>query len=222
MTDRHMTDRQRQFTSAADRNREPILEVLKRILPDRGTILEIGSGTGQHAVFFAPQLKPSIWQPSDPNPLARDSIRAWCDQFPSDNLRPPLDLDACAAVWPVETPEYKVPQTADGYCDPAVVAIASINVIHISPWAACLGLIAGASRILPPGGLLYLYGPFKQNGKHTAPSNQTFDAMLKMQDPDWGVRDLNAVTEAANDRNLSLLHTIPMPANNLSVIFQHQ
>ena len=217
-----MTVKARQFAPATERNRQAILSVLKRFLPEAGTILEIGSGTGQHAVFFAPHLKPLIWQPSDPNPLALDSIAAWCEHSPSENLRPPLDLDACAPVWPVEAPGRKSRQTADGNCALDVVAIASINVIHISPWATCLGLMAGARRILPPNGLLYLYGPFKQNGQHTAPSNQTFDRMLQRQNPAWGVRDLNAVTAAANAQQLTLLQTIPMPANNLSVLFQRQ
>jgi len=210
----------RQYAPATQRNRESILEVLLQVLPSTGTVLEVSSGTGEHAVFFAPRLHPRNWIPSDPNPLARDSIAAWRESCPTDNLYPPLALDASDPVWVVERDE--LPESLHGIDfrrDP-IVAIANINMIHIAPWSACLGLMAGARRILPPGGILYLYGPFKQVGKHTAPSNAAFDESLQMQNPEWGVRDLDDVVAVARTENLTLVKTYAMPANNLSVIFQ--
>ena len=198
----------RQFAPATERNREVILEILLQVLPASGTILEIASGTGEHAVYFAPHLKPRKWLPTDPNPRSRASIAAWTAHSPSDNLYPPVDFDASASVW-------TLPDTT------AITAIVNINMIHISAWGACLGLMALSDRILPPGGILYLYGPFKQNGEHTSPSNAAFDSSLRAQNPNWGVRDLNDVVEAAKARNLNLINTYQMPANNLSVVFQH-
>ncbi|MEA5575728.1 class I SAM-dependent methyltransferase [Anabaena sp. UHCC 0451] len=208
----NITPDQKQFAPATQRNREAILEVLLQVLPINGTILEIASGTGEHAVFFAPHLAPRKWLPSDPNPLLRESITAWTAEFKSDYLYPPLDLDAQLPVWPVEK---------DKLTDSPIIAIVNINMIHISPWSACLGLMAGAGRILPPGGILYLYGPYKQNGEHTAPSNLAFDESLQLQNPEWGVRNLEDVITAAKAENLTLLKTYQMPANNLSVVFKH-
>lgn len=211
----------RQYAPATQRNREPILEVLLQVLPPTGTVLEVSSGTGEHAVFFAPRLHPRCWIPSDPNPVARASIAAWRERCPTDNLYPPLALNACDPVWVVEQNELsKVLPDIDFKRNP-IVAIANINMIHIAPWSACLGLMAGSRRILPPGGILYLYGPFKQGGKHTTLSNIAFDENLQAQNPQWGVRDFDEVVAAAQDQNLSLVKTYTMPANNLSVIFQH-
>ena len=210
----------RQYAPATQRNREFILEVLLKVLPPTGTVLEVSSGTGEHAVFFAPRLYPRQWIPSDPNPVARASIAAWREHCPTDNLYPPIVLDACNSVWEIEQDE--PPESLHGMDlkhDP-IVAIANINMIHIAPWSACLGLIAGAGRILPPGGILYLYGPFKQGGRHTAPSNAAFDESLQAQNPEWGVRDLEDVVAVAREEHLSLVKTYTMPANNLSVIFQ--
>lgn len=198
----------RLYAPATQRNREAILEILLQVLPKSGTILEIASGTGEHAVYFAPHLKPRKWLPTDPNPQSRASIAAWITNLPSDNLYPPIDLDASASVW-------TIPDTT------SITALVNINMIHISPWSACLGLMAASDRILPPGGILYLYGPFKQNGKHTAPSNAAFDESLRAQNSTWGVRDLDEVTTAAKAQNLKLINTYQMPANNLSVVFQH-
>ncbi|KJH71376.1 DUF938 domain-containing protein [Aliterella atlantica] len=195
----------RQYAPATERNREPILEVLQAVLPPNGTILEVASGTGQHAVYFAPRLAPRKWLPSDTNPVALASIAAWRQYCPCENLYAPIDLDVCAPSWHIET---------------NIVAIASINMIHIAPWAACLGLIAGAKRLLPPGGILYLYGPFKQGGEHTAPSNAAFDASLRAQNPHWGIRNLEEVVAVAQAENFLLLKTIAMPANNYSVVWQ--
>lgn len=210
----------RQFAPATERNRNSILEVLLEVLPPTGTILEVSSGTGEHAVFFAPQLHPRQWIPSDPNQVARASIAAWREHCPADNLYPPIALDARDPSWVVE--QNKLPielQDIDFERDP-ITAIVNINMIHIAPESACLGLMAGARRILPDGGILYIYGPFKQGGKHTALSNIAFDQSLRMQNPEWGVRDLDDVVAVARSQNLSLVKTYVMPANNLSVIFQ--
>jgi hypothetical protein len=197
----------RQYAPATERNREPILEVLSKILPSKGNILEIASGTGEHAVFFAPRLVPRNWIPCDPNPQLRDSISAWHEHYPTDNLHSPLDIDARMSRWIVEDREI------------VINAIVNINMIHIAPWDACLGLMAGAGRILPVDGILYLYGPYKQNGKHTAPSNAAFDQLLRQQNPQWGVRDLEDVVEVAKRESLKLQELVSMPANNFSVIF---
>jgi Protein of unknown function (DUF938) len=198
----------KQYAPATQRNREPILEVLQRVLPTEGTILEVASGTGEHAVFFAPRLSPRRWLPSENDPLLRDSIAAWREEFPAANLNATIALNARDRVWAVEGQDLNIQ------------AIVNINMIHISPWSACLGLLAGSDRILPPGGILYLYGPYKRGGEHTAPSNESFDAMLRSQNPDWGVRDLDDVVAAAQEYNFTLQEIVQMPANNLSVVFQ--
>jgi hypothetical protein len=201
----------RQYAPATQRNREVILEVLSQVLPANGTILEVASGTGEHAIFFAPSLMPRRWLPSDPNPQLRASITAWAEHFPCDYLESPLELDVNMPVWPVEQ---------NALIDLPIAAIVNINMIHISPWSACLGLMAGAGRILPSDGILYLYGPFKQDGQHTSPSNATFDESLRMQNPDWGVRELAEVVAAAQAQNLEFQKIYQMPANNLSVVFK--
>jgi SAM-dependent methyltransferase len=194
----------RRHAPATLRNREPILEVLRRILPPRGLVLEIASGSGEHAAFFAEQLPALRFQPSDPAPEARASISAWTAG--RENVLAPIDLDAAAYTWPVARAD----------------AILNINMIHISPWRACLGLMRGSARLLEAGAPLYLYGPFKEGGAHTAPSNERFDAQLRAQDAAWGVRDLEAVIEAAAREGLAFEEKVPMPANNLSVIFRRQ
>ena len=202
----------RRYAPATERNREPILEVLRQILPPTGTILEISSGTGEHAIYMAPQLAPHRWLPSDPNPEARASIMAWQQATPCDRLYPPIDLDASSPHWSIESAEsFKL--------DP-ITAIVNINMIHIAPKSAYLGLIAGASRILPNQGILYLYGPFKQEGVHTAPSNTAFDESLRAQNPEWGIRDLSEIATVAATHNLHLHNIFTMPANNLSVVFR--
>jgi Protein of unknown function (DUF938) len=198
----------RQYAPATERNRLPILEVLQQVLPPSGTILEISSGTGEHAVFFAPRLQPRHWLPSDPNPEARASIVAWQQQETIANLSPPIALDAADPRWEVEEQAHDIG------------AIVNINMIHIAPWSACQGLMAGAGRILSPGGILYLYGPYKRDGKHTAPSNAAFDESLKLRNPEWGVRDLETVIAEAQGQGLELSQIVEMPANNLSVVFQ--
>ncbi|MDY7002448.1 MAG: DUF938 domain-containing protein [Cyanobacteriota bacterium] len=197
----------RQYAPATERNRSFILEVLQRVLPPTGNILEISSGTGEHSVFFSPHLQPRQWFPSDPNPMLRDSIVAWQQHSPSDNLHSPLDIDVRESVWAVEKEGIEI------------AAIVNINMIHISPWSACLGLMSGAGRLLPKDGVLYLYGPYKQNGEHTAPSNLGFDESLRSQDPEWGVRNLEDVIAVAEKEGLRFVEMVEMPANNLSVIF---
>lgn len=214
----------RQFAPATQRNREPILAVLTQVLPPTGTVLEISSGTGEHAVFLAEALQPRRWLPSDPNPDARASIAAWQAHSPSEFLYPPLVLDAQDPVWPVEESNEagsNLSSHLDLLANP-ITAIVNINMIHIAPWSACLGLMAGARRVLPPAGILYLYGPFKQNGRHTAPSNAEFDQSLRSRDPEWGVRNLEEVVAAAQAQDLIFVKTFAMPANNFSVIFRRE
>jgi hypothetical protein len=188
-------------SAATVRNRDPILDVLRRVLPAEGLVLEVASGSGEHAAYFGRALPHLVWQPSDPDPRARDSIVAWCGDVPA--VRAPLALDAASGAWPVEPP-----------------AVVCINMIHIAPWAACDGLLRGAGRSLPRGGVLYLYGPYRVGGRHTAPSNAAFDAMLHGQDPAWGVRDIEAVETLAASHGLALRETVSMPANNLSLVFE--
>ena len=203
----------RKHAPATQRNQEPILQVLLDVLPPTGTILEIASGTGEHAVYFAPRLKPRKWIPSDTNASLRESIIAWTKHSPSENLEQPLDIDASQSVWPQELEVLSE--------IPDIAAMVNINMIHISPWSACLGLMAAAGRILSPDGIMYLYGPYKQDGKHTALSNADFDQYLQEQNPEWGVRNLEDVIEVANNNHLTLQKTVKMPANNLSVVFKH-
>ncbi len=209
-----MTVDARQYAPATQRNRDAILEVLHQVLPPTGTVLEVSSGSGEHAVYFAPQLQPRYWLPSDPNPVAQASIASWREHQPSAHLLEPIPLNA-------EDPSWWVEQTPNGggLAEP-IVAIANINMIHIAPWSACLGLLAGAGRILLPGGVLYMYGPYKQKGEHTSDSNAAFDQGLRSQNPAWGIRNLEDVIEAAQAQQLQFQKTVSMPANNLSVIFQ--
>lgn len=193
----------KQHAPAAERNRDPILAVLRRVLPARpgALVLEVASGSGQHAVHFAAALPHLRWQPSDQDPVARDSVAAWRAEAGLDNLLPPLSLDV-RGPWPV--------QAAD--------AIFCANMIHISPWACTLALLSGAAAVLPPGSPLVLYGPYRRGGAHTAPSNAAFDASLRSRDPSWGVRDLEAVVAQA--RGFALDEVVEMPANNLTVVLR--
>jgi len=217
---RNESDDARQYAPATQRNREPILNVLRQVLPSTGTVLEIASGSGEHAIAFAPQLAPCKWLPSDPNSIALASIAAWRRAYPAPNLYPPIQLDVTETPWTVEQNPLPNELLETDFDLSAIRAIVNINMIHISPWSACLGLMAGANRILPIGGILYLYGPYKQQGNHTAESNRVFDQNLRSQNPAWGVRDLEAVVEAATAQSLTFVKTVSMPANNLSVIFE--
>ena len=209
----------RQNAPATERNREPILAVLQRILPPTGTILEIASGTGQHSIYFAPRLSPRKWLTSEPNAESRLSISAWQKAEPSDNLYPPIPLDASQTSWSIERGEFPEGINGQDLANHPITAIVNINMIHISPWESCLGLMAGAQRLLPEGGILYLYGPFKQKGE-MVPSNVAFDRSLQSSNPAWGVRELDEVIAVAATHDLQFLEIVPMPANNLSVIFQ--
>ena len=191
---------------AVARNRAAIAEVLQSRLPQPGTVVEIASGSGEHAVYFCAAMPGLTWQPTDRDDAALASIEAWRAQARLANLLPPVRLDAATADWPV------------GRAD----AVVAINMIHIAPWAATLGLMAGAARLLAPGGLLYLYGPSRQDGQHTADSNAAFDADLQARDAQWSVRDLGDVVAAAAAEGLALDRVIPMPANNLSVLFRRR
>jgi cyclopropane fatty-acyl-phospholipid synthase-like methyltransferase len=195
-----------QTAPAVARNRDPILAVLRRVLPARGTVLEIASGTGEHAVHFAAGLPHLAWQPTDLDPSALRSIAAYRRAAQLPNLLAPLELDATSPVWPAKTAD----------------AIVSINMIHIAPWRAAEGLMAGAARLLAKDQALYLYGPFKENGRHTAPSNAAFDASLMRSDPEWGVRDIGDVSDLASQHGFDFTERIAMPANNLSVIFRRR
>ena len=195
----------RRYSPAIARNRDAILEILRQVLPAEGVILEVGCGSGEHAVHFAPHFPKSLWQPSDPSSDSRKSTAAWIESSGVENVRPPLDLDVRDSDWPVGD---------------ALAAVVSINMIHISPWSSCQGLLAAAGRLLADDGALFLYGPFRIDGAHTAPSNAAFDESLRSQDPEWGVRDLGDVADAAARCGLVLSERFEMPANNLSVVFR--
>jgi Protein of unknown function (DUF938) len=209
----------RQFAPATQRNREPILAVLQQVLPQQGVVLEIASGTGEHAVFLAPQLFPRYWLPSDAMPEALDSIQAWQHHQPAERLLPAIALDMSHPHW-LNTANTAI--AALTLEEISLCAIVNINMIHISPWSATLGLMAGAEALLPKGGVLYLYGPYLQNGVPTAPSNEAFDRSLRSSNPEWGIRNLEDVVAAAAKHGLHLQNIITMPANNLSVIFERQ
>ncbi len=184
-------------------NTEPILAVLRELLPPEGLMLEVASGSGQHVARFAAEFPGLIWQPTDPDPEHRRSISVWARDMA--NVLEPLELDASANPWPVEHAD----------------VIMCANMIHIAPWTAGLGLLGGAGRILAPGGMLYFYGPYMIDNVHTAKSNARFDESLKSRDPSWGLRDLDDVIEAAAGAGLIFEKTVEMPANNLSVIFRN-
>ncbi|MGZ3422035.1 MAG: DUF938 domain-containing protein [Polyangiales bacterium] len=194
----------RRHAPATHRNREPIFAVLSRVLPAGGHVLEIASGSGEHAAYFASRLPAVTWQPSDVDLESRASIDAHCEGIA--NVRPALELDVRREPWPIR----------------AVDAIVCINMIHIAPWQACVALMEGASQRLPPRGVLFLYGPYRRAGVHTAPSNEAFDASLRSRDASWGVRDLEDVTRTAERQELVLDETIEMPANNLSLVFRRR
>jgi len=196
----------RRFAPAAARNRDPILSVLARILPEGALVLEVASGTGEHAIHFGSRLPGITWQPTDPDEQARRSIDAWRADAGLDAILPAKVLDVRAPEWPVTRAD----------------AVVAINLVHISPWSAFQGLLMGAARVLPAGGLLFLYGPYRRGGSHTAPSNEAFDQSLRQRDPAWGVRDLEHVVETASSQGLRLIEVVEMPANNLSVVFANE
>lgn len=190
----------------AARNRAPILAVLRRVLPARARVLELASGAGEHAVFVARATPGLTWRPSDPDPAARASIAAWIAEEKLANVLPPADIDVREQLWSVED-------------EAPFDALVAINMIHIAPWEATLGLLGGAGRLLRAGGVLYTYGAYKRGGRHTAASNEAFDAWLKQRDPAFGVRDVDDVEAAAKAHGLALREIVEMPGNNLSLIF---
>jgi len=189
---------------SAERNKEAIAAVLLQVLPRSGFVLEIASGTGQHAVHFARVMPHLAWQPTERDQDCLRSISAWAAVETQATMQEPLYLDVTDPHWPVE----------------AADAIICINMLHIAPWSTAQTLLCGASRILPPAGLLCLYGPYRVAGKHTSASNRAFDAQLRAMNPEWGIRDLNAVSNEARAFNIKLARTFEMPANNLIAVFQ--
>ena len=194
----------RRSAPAATRNREPIAHVLNDWLPDKGVVLEVASGTGEHAVFFAGHFPHLDWQPSDVHPDALASIRAWRAETGLPNLREPLVIDAALPDWPIDRAD----------------ALLSINMVHISPWEAALGLLDGADRLLTPGAPLVLYGPWINEAIETAPSNLAFDEDLKSRDPRWGLRRVEDFSAEADRRGFELVEQRAMPANNLMLLFR--
>jgi hypothetical protein len=192
------------FTSSAERNKDPILAVLARVLPSRGVVLEIASGTGQHVLHFAKVLPGLTWQPSDPDPELRESIALRVKEQQLANVNRPIDLDVTRLPWPL--------QTAD--------AVVCINMIHVAPWSATLALLEGTRALLPTQHVLFLYGPYRRFGQHTSKSNEQFDSDLRAHDPEWGLRDLEAVSEAAASSGFVLAEVVEMPANNFSLILK--
>ncbi len=198
------TEDARRFAPAVARNKAAITEVLARHLLTSGLVLEIASGSGEHALHFAAHFPALSFQPTDPDAAALASIVAWQAEAQLPNLQPPLALDVMADAWPV----------------PEADVVLCINMIHIAPWEASAALIRGAAQVLPRDGILFLYGPFKRHGQHTAPSNAEFDASLRAQDARWGVRDLEAVAEIASAAGFAAPVVEAMPANNLSILFR--
>jgi len=194
----------RWVAGSAERNKEPILNLLKRVLPHTGLVLEIGSGTGQHVAYFAKALPELTWQPSDPDDELRNSIRSWTKLEGLDNVRAPIDLEVCRSPWPVTRAD----------------AVLCVNMIHVAPWAATQALFSGAKSVLDRGGLLVLYGPYRRHGRHTAASNEAFDAQLRATNPSWGLRDLEKVVEIADQAGFRLAEIVEMPSNNFGVVFR--
>ena len=199
-----MTEDDRRSAPHVARNAMPIVDVLCGVLPARGLVLEIASGTGEHAVHFARTFPELVWQPSDPDPTALRSIEAWRRDSALANLRSPVELDVRADDWPIDAAE----------------AILCINMVHLSPWSATEGLMRGAGRRLRPGAPLYLYGPYLQPEVPTAASNLAFDASLRARHPEWGLRELDEVVVLAASHGLAFDDCVAMPANNLSVVFR--
>ncbi|MBK8999444.1 MAG: DUF938 domain-containing protein [Myxococcales bacterium] len=194
----------RRFAPATARNREPILAVLERYVSEGARVLEIAAGSGEHACFFAERLPVAEWVPTDADAESRASIDAWRVHSGAARVAPALELDVTASAWPVSRAD----------------VVLCVNMIHISPWEATLGLLSGSAKLLPAGGVLFLYGPYRRFGAHTAPSNADFDASLRARDPRWGVRDLEAVSAAAGEAGFALEEVVAMPANNLSVVLR--
>jgi hypothetical protein len=194
------------FSPSAEKNQAPIARVLAGVLPSSGRVLEVASGSGQHVIHFAREFPHLVWQPSDADPLAIASIEAWRREAALPNILPAIALDASSSDWPIGAAE----------------AVLSINMTHISPWAATVGLVAGAARVLATGAPLVLYGPYVVEGRETAPSNVAFDASLRAKDPSWGVRSLGEVVAAARPVGLELERFFDMPGNNITIVLRRR
>ncbi len=191
------------FSEACERNKEPLLAVLREVFASACEVLEVGSGTGQHAVYFAARLPHLTWHASD-LPASHPGIRAWMAEAALPNVRPPLALDVYESDWPVRS----------------VDAVFSANTAHILPWDGVVKMFEGIARVLAPGGTLALYGPFKYGGEHTSPSNARFDVSLRHRDPLSGIRDFEAVDALAREGGLELERDYPMPANNRTLVWR--
>jgi hypothetical protein len=194
----------RWFSAAAERNKGPILDVLRDVLPTQGVVLEIASGSGQHVVHFAKALPGLTWQPSDPEQVLRASIASRIEEEALSNVNAPLDLDVSRQPWPLASAD----------------ALVCINMIHVAPWSATDALFAGSASVVSPDGVVVLYGPYRRRGRHTSQSNERFDADLRAQDRAWGVRDIEAVSQAAVARGFMLTDVVAMPANNFTLVFR--
>ncbi len=194
------------FAPAAERNRQPLLDVLRRVLPPTGLVLEVASGSGQHAIFFAAPLPALQWLPSDASSEALESIGAWVDEADRENLLPPIELDVCWPKWPVTKAD----------------ALVCINMIHISPWETTEALFRGASKLLAGGSSLITYGPYRLHGRHTAPSNVAFDESLRARDARWGVRDIDQLSELGRKTGFGLEERVDMPANNMTLTWTRE
>ena len=194
------------FAPAAERNRQPILDVLRRVLPPAGLVLEVASGTGEHAIFFSEHLPDLRWQPTDASSEALQSIGAWVDQTARKNLLPPLELDVRSPQWPVTKAN----------------ALVCINMIHISPWETTEALFHGASKVLTAGSPLVTYGPYRLHGEHTAQSNEAFDQSLRSRNARWGVRDIDDLSELGGQTGFALQERVGMPANNMTLVWTRE
>ncbi len=194
------------FIGSAERNKGPIVDVLARVLPKQGVVLEIASGTGQHVVHFAQAFPALTWQPSDPDAELRESIGLRVQDERLSNVSPPIELDVTRLPWPL--------QAAD--------AMVCINMVHVAPWSATLALFEGAKALLLAQHVLFLYGPYRRDGRHTSESNAQFDSDLRARDPEWGLRDLEAVRDVAERAGFELAEIVDMPANNFSLVFKRQ
>lgn len=205
----------RRSSPSAQRNREPIQQVLARFLPERSRVLEVAAGTGEHALYLSGRLDVAHWWPSDLGQESIDSINAWRQTQACAALHPAIRMD-------ISKPVAELIRTLEqaGVSSPEFDAIVCINMVHISPWQATEGLLDAAGALLRKQGILYLYGPWKRQGMHTAPSNAAFDADLRSRDPAWGVRDLETVEGLASKARLKLLEVTAMPANNFSLVFK--
>lgn len=194
----------RWHSAPAERNTAPIIQVLERVLPSQGTVLEIASGTGQHVIAFARGFPALRWRPSDLDPDLRTSVELRVAEAGLDNIEPPLDLDVLRQPWPIDRAD----------------AVICINMIHVAPWPATEALFAGAARVLESTGVLVTYGPYMRAGRHTAPSNEAFDTTLRARDPAWGLRDIEAVADVAGGHGFAVGEIVAMPANNFSLVFR--